>query len=61
MIESPCKDICTKDPESGLCVGCGRTQEEIANAYDIMRSRDVTYSYSKKLIFNMRFLCQLVQ
>tara|TARA_R100000951_G_scaffold23236_1_gene19396 strand:- start:2554 stop:4560 length:2007 start_codon:yes stop_codon:yes gene_type:complete len=25
------------------------TQEEIANAYDIMRSRDVTYSYSNKL------------
>jgi len=31
MIESPCNDICTQDPESGLCVGCGRTQEEIAN------------------------------
>tara|TARA_R100001463_G_scaffold16456_6_gene42695 strand:- start:8676 stop:10928 length:2253 start_codon:yes stop_codon:yes gene_type:complete len=25
------------------------TQEEIANAYDIMRSRDVTYSYSNEL------------
>ena len=31
MIESPCNDICTTDPESGLCVGCGRTQQEIAN------------------------------
>ena len=31
MIDSPCNDICTTDPESGLCIGCGRTQEEIAN------------------------------
>ena len=31
MLESPCNDICTTDPESGLCVGCGRTQEEISN------------------------------
>ena len=31
MIDSPCVDICTTDPESGLCVGCGRTTEEIAN------------------------------
>ena len=31
MIESPCNDICTTDQESGSCIGCGRTQEEIAN------------------------------
>ena len=31
MIDSPCNDICTTDPERGLCVGCGRTQEEISN------------------------------
>jgi predicted Fe-S protein YdhL (DUF1289 family) len=31
MIDSPCNDICTTDPESGLCIGCGRTQEEISN------------------------------
>ena len=29
MIDSPCIDICATDPESGLCVGCGRTIEEI--------------------------------
>ena len=29
MVKSPCIDICTIDPESGLCVGCSRTQEEI--------------------------------
>ena len=31
MVDSPCNDICTTDSESGLCVGCGRTQNEIAN------------------------------
>ena len=31
MTDSPCKDICVTDFESGLCVGCGRTQQEIAN------------------------------
>lgn len=31
MINSPCIDLCTTDSESGLCIGCGRTPEEIAN------------------------------
>ena len=31
MIDSPCNDICTIDPESGLCVGCRRSTQEIAN------------------------------
>jgi predicted Fe-S protein YdhL (DUF1289 family) len=31
MADSPCNAICTIDPESGLCVGCGRTQREISN------------------------------
>jgi uncharacterized protein len=30
MIESPCVKICTLDARSGLCLGCGRTVEEIA-------------------------------
>ncbi|HJS45511.1 MAG TPA: DUF1289 domain-containing protein [Rhizomicrobium sp.] len=28
-MESPCVKICTYDPVSGLCQGCGRTLEEI--------------------------------
>jgi predicted Fe-S protein YdhL (DUF1289 family) len=28
-MESPCIKICTYDPESGLCRGCGRSLEEI--------------------------------
>jgi hypothetical protein len=30
MIESPCLKTCTLDARSGLCLGCGRTVEEIA-------------------------------
>jgi predicted Fe-S protein YdhL (DUF1289 family) len=29
-IESPCKLICQLDLPSGLCLGCGRSREEIA-------------------------------
>lgn len=27
----PCVQICTIDWESGLCIGCSRTEEEIKN------------------------------
>jgi hypothetical protein len=30
MTESPCTRICTLDTRSGLCLGCGRTIDEIA-------------------------------
>jgi uncharacterized protein len=30
MVSTPCIKICTMDPRSGLCAGCGRTLEEIA-------------------------------
>jgi predicted Fe-S protein YdhL (DUF1289 family) len=29
-IQSPCTKVCTVDPKSGLCRGCGRTLDEIA-------------------------------
>jgi hypothetical protein len=29
-IESPCIKICTYEPGSGVCSGCGRTLDEIA-------------------------------
>ncbi len=32
-MESPCIKICTYDPDSGLCRGCGRNLEEIADWY----------------------------
>lgn len=30
-IDLPCIDICTMDRDSGECIGCGRTIEEISN------------------------------
>jgi len=30
MIESPCVKICALDARKGLCLGCGRTIDEIA-------------------------------
>lgn len=29
-IETPCVKVCVIEPESGLCIGCLRTREEIA-------------------------------
>jgi predicted Fe-S protein YdhL (DUF1289 family) len=29
-VETPCVNICLLDVDTGLCVGCGRTIEEIA-------------------------------
>ena len=29
MIPSPCVNICTVDPDSGYCLGCNRTEDEI--------------------------------
>jgi predicted Fe-S protein YdhL (DUF1289 family) len=29
-VTSPCTKVCTIDPRSGLCHGCGRTLHEIA-------------------------------
>ena len=28
-IETPCVKICVVDPETGFCIGCGRTRAEI--------------------------------
>jgi uncharacterized protein len=30
LLETPCVNICLLDEESGLCVGCGRSGDEIA-------------------------------
>ncbi len=29
-IESPCVQVCTVEPKTGLCFGCGRSLKEIA-------------------------------
>ncbi len=30
MIQSPCINTCTIDARTGLCMGCGRTLDEVA-------------------------------
>ena len=30
-IETPCIKVCVVDPETGFCIGCGRTRGEIGN------------------------------
>jgi hypothetical protein len=30
-IETPCIKICVVEPETGFCIGCGRTRTEIAD------------------------------
>lgn len=29
-VQSPCTDLCTMHPDTGLCLGCARTIDEIA-------------------------------
>ena len=33
MVKSPCTNICTMSLDGKLCMGCGRTIEEITNWY----------------------------
>jgi predicted Fe-S protein YdhL (DUF1289 family) len=30
-IDTPCVKVCVLDPETGFCIGCGRTRMEIAS------------------------------
>ncbi len=30
-IETPCVKVCVVDPDSGFCIGCGRTRNEIGS------------------------------
>lgn len=34
-IETPCVKICVIEPETGFCIGCGRTRGEIAAWIDM--------------------------
>lgn len=31
IIETPCIKICVVDPDTGFCIGCGRTRTEIGD------------------------------
>jgi len=50
-ISSPCNNICSIDPNSGLCLGCDRTLSEIgewASATDIRKKEILTLLESRK-------------
>ena len=36
-LETPCIDVCEMDACSGLCVGCGRTLDEITGWADMSK------------------------
>jgi len=38
-MESPCIKICTYDPATGLCQGCGRTLAEIGNWFSMTQAQ----------------------
>lgn len=44
MIESPCNQVCTIDVPTGICVGCGRTLNEIAEWGDANPERQKAIS-----------------
>lgn len=50
-MDSPCVKICTYDPQSGLCLGCGRTLEEIGDWFSMTDAerRAVTDQLSDRL------------
>lgn len=35
IIETPCVKLCVIEPETGFCIGCGRTRSEIGVWLDI--------------------------
>lgn len=42
-IETPCVKICVVDPDTGFCIGCGRTRGEIGGwlGMSVEQRRDV--------------------
>jgi hypothetical protein len=42
-IESPCIKVCVVDPETGFCIGCGRTRNEIGGwlGFSIQERREI--------------------
>ena len=49
-IDSPCIDICTIDPKSGECIGCGRTLDEINNwtNFDNLKKKQILENLNAK-------------
>ena len=45
MSKSPCKNICSIDKKTGLCLGCYRTLEEIAlwTKLDVKKKKKIIF------------------
>lgn len=50
-ITSPCVKICVVDPETDLCIGCGRTRTEIAGwlSFSAEERGEITNTLSERL------------
>jgi len=55
-IETPCVQICSIDPTSDLCNGCGRTLDEITRWYGM--SNDERRRIMAELPSRIESLCQ---
>jgi predicted Fe-S protein YdhL (DUF1289 family) len=54
VIESPCNRVCTLDPASGRCLGCGRSLDEITRwtqMTDVERARVVAELARRSVIW----------
>jgi uncharacterized protein len=45
-IETPCVKICVVEPETGFCIGCGRTRMEIAGWLTMLSTERTTVMQS---------------
>ncbi|MGI9484265.1 MAG: DUF1289 domain-containing protein [Hyphomicrobiales bacterium] len=50
-VASPCIKVCVVDPDSDLCIGCGRTRTEIAGwlSFSARQRKDVTSALPQRL------------
>lgn len=51
QIDTPCVKLCVVDPDSGFCIGCGRTRSEIAGwlAMSVVERREVMAGLDERL------------
>ena len=49
MVDSPCKNICTLDPDKKICLGCYRYIDEIEN-WQFLSDKDKVIIKKKILV-----------
>jgi uncharacterized protein len=55
---SPCLRVCILDPETGLCEGCGRTGQEIADWYAMSEEQRLAIMAGLEERMRHAFLCR---